>query len=173
MREAEKLTDRDRLDAALKLVHGVHLDDAMIRAHVMRPENVVGVPSDRRRDDEQAPAGKPGPEPGGPEELLGYALDVPGFVQTIEFQFDGCVAGYAMRLNMNGAPIVTLECRPRAERCTPDQHRAEERYSASAVGSIRPQGSRWPFSIISRTSARSVASGARWEAGGLGFGGAR
>jgi hypothetical protein len=36
MSEAGKLTDKDRLDAALKLIHGVEIDEAMIRAHVMR-----------------------------------------------------------------------------------------------------------------------------------------
>jgi hypothetical protein len=75
MPEAVKLTDKDRLDAALKLIHGVHLDEAMIRAHVMRPENVLGVSSDRGRDDERVPAAIGGP----PVVHPGYALDVPGF----------------------------------------------------------------------------------------------
>ncbi len=105
MPEAVKLTDKDRVDAALKVIHGVELDEAMIRAHVMRPENVVGVSSDRGRDEERVPATIGGP----PVVSHDYALDVGGFVNVIETVLNGSVAGYAMRLNENGAPIATLE----------------------------------------------------------------
>jgi Beta-lactamase len=105
MPEAVKLTEKDRLDAALKLIHGVQLDEAMIRAHVMRPENVLGVSCDRGRDDQRVPAAIGGP----PVVHPGYALDVRGFLDAIEAQLNDCVAGYAMRLNENGAPIATLE----------------------------------------------------------------
>ena len=105
MPEAVKLTDNDRLDAALKLIQGVRLDEAMIRAHVMRPENVLGVSSDRGRDDPRVPAAIGGP----PVVHPGYALDVRGFLDAIEAQLNDCVAGYAMRLTENGSTIATVE----------------------------------------------------------------
>ena len=105
MPDAVKLTDNHCLDASLELIHGVQLDEAMIRAHVMRPENVLGVSSDRGRDDPRVPAAIGGP----PVVHPGYALDVRGFLDAIEAQLNHPVAGYAMRLNENGAPIATLE----------------------------------------------------------------
>jgi hypothetical protein len=40
-----------RLDTALRRIKGVKVDEAAIHAHVMRPQRVVGVVSDRGRED--------------------------------------------------------------------------------------------------------------------------
>ena len=47
--------DSERLDEALRQVRGVSIDATTIRAHVMRPANVLGVTSDRGLDVERAP----------------------------------------------------------------------------------------------------------------------
>jgi hypothetical protein len=40
-----------RLDTALRRIKGVKVDEAAIHAHVMRPQRVVGMVSDRGRED--------------------------------------------------------------------------------------------------------------------------
>ena len=55
MTDAENVTDSDRLDEALGQLRGVTVDAATIRAHVMRPANVLDVTSDQGLDVERVP----------------------------------------------------------------------------------------------------------------------
>ena len=87
------------LAAALEQIHGVDIDEAAVRAHVMRPGHLLGVTSDQGR--EGAPARHfiwpPGP--------VLYRFDVIGFIRALEEQLTGHVAGYSIRLTENGSTI--------------------------------------------------------------------
>ena len=109
MTDAGNVTNSERLDEALRQIRGITVDSATIRAHVMRPANVIGVTSDRGLDVEQAPTLAKHLDAGAPQETLGLAFDSNGFVKSIQGAFDDSVAGYVMRLNANGTPIATLD----------------------------------------------------------------
>lgn len=87
------------LAAALERIRGVDIDEAAVRAHVMRPVNLLGVTSDQGR--EGVPARRlfwpPGPTL--------YHLDVTGFLRALEEELTGEVAGYSIRLTENGSTI--------------------------------------------------------------------
>ena len=89
--------------AALGRIQGVKVDEAAIRAHVMRPENVVGVISDRGRED--APIVEHLP----PRPAFIYELDVNGFIQSLETALTNLTAGYSLRLHQNGSTIATVD----------------------------------------------------------------
>ena len=93
------------LTAALDQIRGVDIDDAAVRAHVMWPDYLREVTSDR------GPEGVPverllRPPPPRPEY---YSLDVAGFIQALEEQLTGSVAGYWIRLTENGFPFADAD----------------------------------------------------------------
>jgi beta-lactamase family protein len=99
---------RGGLTAALEQIRGVDIDEAAVRAHVMRPDNLLGVSSDRGREGvpvehvalpPPAPVPGPGPAPGV------YGLDAAGFIQELEGLLTGNVAGFSARLTENGSSI--------------------------------------------------------------------
>ena len=87
------------LAAALYRIRGVDIDEAAVRAHVMRPDHLLGVTSDQGR--EGAPERRlfwpPGPAL--------YRFDVTGFMRALGEQLTGKVAGYSIRLTENGSTI--------------------------------------------------------------------
>jgi Beta-lactamase len=92
-----------KLSAALERIQGVKIDEAAIRAHVMRPQNVVDIISDRGRED--APIIRH------MRPLLDfiYELDVNGFIQALETALNNSTAGYSLRLRQNGSTIYTVD----------------------------------------------------------------
>jgi CubicO group peptidase (beta-lactamase class C family) len=101
---------RRGLTAALDQIRGVDIDEAAVRAHVMRPGNLLGVSSDRGREGVPVehvalPAPAPAPVPGpGPAPGV-YGLDAAGFIQELEGLLTGNVAGFSIRLTENGSSI--------------------------------------------------------------------
>ena len=101
----EEMDEREGgLAAALDQIRGVDIDEAAVRAHVMRPDNLLGVSSDRGRE------GVPvkhviGPPPGPVPVPVLYGLDATGFIQELEELLTGNVAGYLIRLTENGSTI--------------------------------------------------------------------
>lgn len=100
------------LAAALDQIRGVDIDEAAVRAHVMRPDNLLGVSSDRGREGVPAedvalpppgPVPRPGPRPG-PGPVV-YGLDATGFIQQVAELLTGNVAGFSIRLTENGSTI--------------------------------------------------------------------
>ena len=110
----EEEMDERGLAAALDQLRGVDIDEAAVRAHVMRPGNLLGVSSDRGREGVPAehvalppPAPVPVPGPGpvpGPAPGV-YGLDAAGFIQELEGLLTGNVAGFSIRLTENGSSI--------------------------------------------------------------------
>jgi hypothetical protein len=93
---------RRGLTAALDQIRGVDIDEAAVRAHVMRPGNLLGVSSDRGREGvpvEHVALPAPAPAPGV------YGLDAAGFIQELEGLLTGNVAGFSIRLTENGSSI--------------------------------------------------------------------
>ena len=77
---------------------------AAVRAHVMRPDNLLGVSSDRGRE------GVPvehvtGPPPGPAPAAAVGSFDAAGFIQELKAKLTGNVAGFSIGLNQNGATI--------------------------------------------------------------------
>jgi CubicO group peptidase (beta-lactamase class C family) len=145
MTDAENAADSMRLEEALGQMPGVRIDAASIRAHVLRPANILGVTSDRGLDVEPAPmpAGPAGGEQ--PEEFLGYQFNPDGFVSALQAAFDNSVAGFAMGLNRSGQAIRRLtwgwahESWDTAEAWTPDirQHVASLSKQPTAMAMVR------------------------------------
>jgi len=90
------------LASALNQIRGVHIDEAAVRAHVMRPEHLLGVTSDRGR--EEAPVKKLFWPP-----LPIYRFDVAGFIRALQEQLTGNVAGYSIRLTENGSTVALAD----------------------------------------------------------------
>ena len=142
---AENVTDSERLYEALRQIRGVTVDAATIRAHVMRPANVLDVTSDRGLGVERPPTPAKPVDGGLPEEFLGFAFNVDGFVETLQAAFDNSVAGYAMGLNKSGQTLRRLdwgwahEPQDTAESWTPDvrQHVASLSKQPTAMAMIR------------------------------------
>jgi hypothetical protein len=89
--------------AAFERIKGVKIDEVAIRSHVLRPKNVVGVISDRGREDAPAIAHIP-PNPG-----FIYELDVNGFIQALETALNNSSAGYSLWLRQNGSTIAAAD----------------------------------------------------------------
>ena len=106
--------DERGLAAALDQLRGVDIDEAAVRAHVMRPGNLLGVSSDRGREGVPVehvalPPPAPVPVPGrgpvpGPAPGV-YGLDAAGFIQELEGLLTGNVAGFSIRLTEDGSSI--------------------------------------------------------------------
>jgi hypothetical protein len=92
---------KELIAAELRRIHGERASEAALRAHVMRPVHLLGVSSDRGRED-TPPMVEPTWLP-----HLGYELDVNGFTQALQAALTGLVAGYALRLHQNGSTIAT------------------------------------------------------------------
>jgi CubicO group peptidase (beta-lactamase class C family) len=96
---------REGLAAALRQIRGVDLDEAAVRAHVMRPGHVRGVTSDRGR--EGVPARRlhwpPLPVP------VLWRFDAQGFVRALAAELTGNVAGFSIRLTENGSTIAVAD----------------------------------------------------------------
>ncbi len=143
MTDAENVANSERLNEALRQIRGVTIDEATIRAHVMRPANLVGVTSDRGLDVERPPT--PREDARRPEEFLGFEFNPDGFVSALQAAFDNSVAGYAMGLNKNGLPMKRLawgwahEPWDTAEAWTPDvrQHVASLSKQPTAMAMVR------------------------------------
>jgi hypothetical protein len=88
--------------AALGRIKGVKVDEAAIRAHVMRPENVVGVISDRGREDAPIIQNLP-PQPG-----LSYELNIQGFIDDLQSALTNFTAGYSFRLRLDGVATLAM-----------------------------------------------------------------
>lgn len=99
-----------QLTTALAQLRGVQLDEAALRAHVMRPAGVSAASSDQGRHDLPATAGQPLVRVAeqAPEFRLGWRFNPAGFVKSVENALSATVAGYALGLNENGTRIETL-----------------------------------------------------------------
>jgi hypothetical protein len=117
-RGGEEMQEQGALAAALDQLCGVDIDEAAVRAHVMRPAHLLGVSSYAGPEGELAgdvgvqpaplPAPAPGPLPGPPVSGPGpgYSLDVDGFFGELSGQLAPYVEGYCAQLNVNGSPIA-------------------------------------------------------------------
>jgi hypothetical protein len=92
-----------KVSAALGRIQGVKIDEAAIRAHVMRPRNVAGIISDRGRED------APAIEHIRPRPDFIYELDVNGFIRALETALTNSTAGYSLRLRQNGSVIAAVD----------------------------------------------------------------
>jgi hypothetical protein len=92
-----------RLAAALGRIKGVKVHEAAIRAHVMRPQHVVGIVSDRGRED------APIIEHLLPRPDLFYELNIRGFLDSLQSALTNSTAGYSLRLQVNGSTIATVD----------------------------------------------------------------
>ena len=88
--------------AALARIQGVKVDEAAMRAHVMRPENVVGVISDRGREDAPIIQHLPA-QPG-----LTYELNIQGFIDALLSALTNLTAGYSLRLRLDGVATLAM-----------------------------------------------------------------
>ncbi len=93
--------------AAPDQIRGVDIDEAAARAHVMRPDNLLGVSSDQGREGVPAEdvARPPTPGPGPVPAPAVYSFDAAGFIQDLKGLLTGNVAGYQIGLNENGSTI--------------------------------------------------------------------
>ena len=89
-----------KLAAALGRIKGVAVDEAAIRAHVMRPQQLVGTVSDRGREDAQRIQDLP-PQPG-----VSYELNIQGFIDALKSALTTLTAGYSLRLRLDGAATL-------------------------------------------------------------------
>ena len=88
------------LAAALDQLRGVDIDEAAVRAHVMRPDHLLGVSSDR------GPEGGPAQDAATPPPApVVYSFDTAGFIKELEEMLTPNVAGYSLRLNQNGSTV--------------------------------------------------------------------
>ena len=92
-----------RVATALRQIHGVEVDEAAIRKHVMRPHHVVGKISDLGR--EEAPIIEPlWPQPG-----LFYELRVGSFIEDLQNALTNSTAGYSLQVRVNGSTIAAVD----------------------------------------------------------------
>ena len=108
------------LAAALAQVRGVEIDEAAVRARMVRPDSLLNVHSDRGRAG--APAGngdrhavfRPVPGPAPAERAVHqppfpvpvfYTLDAAGFIALLQEALAHTVAGYSIGLTENGSLI--------------------------------------------------------------------
>lgn len=83
----------------------VGIDEAQVRAHQIRPAHVVGVVTDKGREDmlNFVP-----PPPGPPAQPPQHHLDVAKFGPALHATLKDSVVGYAMQLRQHGTPVSTL-----------------------------------------------------------------
>jgi len=90
------------LAAALAQVRGVVIDEAAVRAHMVRPESLLNVRSDRGRAG--APAERAVHSPPFPVPVF-YGFDAAGFMALLQDALAHTVAGYSIGLTENGSLI--------------------------------------------------------------------
>ncbi len=91
-----------KLAAELVRIKGVTVEEAAIRAHVMRPQQVVGVVSDRGSED--APRIQDLlPQPG-----LSYEFNIQGFIDALQSALTNLTAGYSLRLRVDGVATLAI-----------------------------------------------------------------
>src|SRR3984957_6979203 len=91
------------LAAALDQIRGVDIDEAAVRAHVMWPDHLLEVSSDRGLEG-VPPERFRWPPPGWVPAF--YEFDANGFIRALEEQLTGNVAGYSIRLTENGSTVA-------------------------------------------------------------------
>ncbi|MGA7126778.1 MAG: serine hydrolase domain-containing protein [Chthoniobacterales bacterium] len=91
-----------KLAAALGRIKGVTVDEAAIRTHAMRSENVVGAISDRGRKDAPIIQNLP-PQPG-----VSYELNIQGFIDALQSALTNLSAGYSLRLRVDGVTTLAM-----------------------------------------------------------------
>lgn len=102
-REEEMDEREEGLAAALDQIRGVDIDEPAVRAHVMWPDHLLGVTSDRGRE------GVPLKHFFWPPVPVLYRFDANGFIRALEEQLSGNVAGYSIRLTENGSTIALVD----------------------------------------------------------------
>jgi CubicO group peptidase (beta-lactamase class C family) len=90
------------LAAALAQVRGVEIDEAAVRARMMRPDSLLNARSDRGRAG--APAERAVHPPPFPVPVF-YAFDAAGFIALLQDALAHTVAGYSIGLTENGSLI--------------------------------------------------------------------
>jgi hypothetical protein len=115
MADAEHVTDGERLDEALKQIRGVTIDEGSIRAHVMRPANVLGVTSDRGLDAERPPTPTRHVEGQGPQEFLGFV----GGARQLPYRLGGPVPLHDRLRRVPGQHRREATATPPGLRCPP------------------------------------------------------
>jgi CubicO group peptidase (beta-lactamase class C family) len=88
-----------------KNVKGLAIDEKQIREHVIRPQNIVGVFSDRGPTESKLTFAPVSPIVG----IVPRRLDVTTFAAALENALMGKVAGYSVQLRQNGQAIFTKE----------------------------------------------------------------
>jgi CubicO group peptidase (beta-lactamase class C family) len=92
-------------------VQNVRIDQARLRAHVIRPPHIEGVVSDDGRQEGVVQYTPPQPPARGPGQIgtpPTPKLDAKAFGDQLHAALKDSVAGYAMQLRQNGAPVYTL-----------------------------------------------------------------
>src|ERR1700722_9439146 len=95
--------NEEKVAAALARIRGLKIDDAALRAHVMRPLYVTDVITDRGRED------APLIEHIEPLADFVYVLDVNGFISSLETALTNLTAGYSLRLRQDGSAIYAVD----------------------------------------------------------------
>jgi CubicO group peptidase (beta-lactamase class C family) len=93
------------LTSALADVRGVKVDEASVRAHVIRPSHIQDVVSSRGLEEGKAHILFPFP----PSTIFPYVFDVDGFGKAIHAKLKDSVAGYVLQLRHHGKTIYTLQ----------------------------------------------------------------
>jgi len=86
-------------------VKGLAIDEKQIREHVIRPQNIVGVFSDRGPRESTLTFAPVSPIIG----VVPHRLDVTTFASALDNALMGKVAGYSVQLRQNGQAIFTKE----------------------------------------------------------------
>jgi|SRR5215831_5887900 len=81
-------------------IRNVSIDEAAVRAHVMRPAHTEGVISSRGLEDETRPVATFSP-------AANYHFEVKEFGDALHAKLKNAVAGYVMQLRQNGSTIYT------------------------------------------------------------------
>lgn len=82
-------------------INDLTINEAALRAHVMRPPNVVGIISRKGPPEARPPAALEFPK------AAEYRFDKEGFCDGLHAALKDSVAGYVMELRQNGEPIAT------------------------------------------------------------------
>ncbi len=103
---AARVSPEDLHRALAPNVKDLNIDENRVRNHVMRPQHIIGVVSDRGRDEGKIEFVPSRPIVG---PLAAHHLDVDAFTKALHAALKDEVAGYTMRLRQHGHTIETLE----------------------------------------------------------------
>ena len=101
-----RISNEDLNRAVAPNVKDLPTDEDRLRNHVMRPQHIIGVVSDRGLEEGKIQFVPSRPVVG---PLLAHHLDVDAFTKALHAALKDQVAGYAMRLRQHGHTIETLE----------------------------------------------------------------